>query len=166
MSQETRSRAISSCTFLANDIAQLEEKLAHTNLKEVELRDFLVDRIAKARALQKQLGCLPATAQFSGHTVVGPGAASSGNIFVFVVVDTDGRVFYNWSVLGGQPTGWIEIPNAPRTDAAPAVALVGNEHNYLFVVLKAASTNDVPDGQLFLAQGTLSEPFNPWMPLQ
>lgn len=163
MSQETHSRA-TSCTYLANDIAQLRRKIAQTNPKEVGFLKILEGQLAADIATQQELGC-PATAQFSGRTAVGPGAASSGNIFVFVVVDTDGRVFYNWSVLGGQPTGWIEIPNAPKTDTAPAVALVGSEHNYLFVVLKAASTNDVPDGQLFLAQGTLSEPSNPWMPL-
>lgn len=148
------------CAQLASDITALHAKLATINPNKQGLIDEILNEISEKQSQQQKQGCLN-TPQFSGNTFVGAAAASSGNVFVVVVVDTDGRVYYSWSVLSGAPSLWNEIPNAPKTDAAPAVALVGDQHNYLLVWLKSASTNEAP-GQLHLAQGTLGQGFVPW----
>jgi hypothetical protein len=90
-------------------------------------------------------------------TRLAPGAASSGNTSAVVAVGTDGRIFYDWSDLGeggGQVYG--ELEGGGRTDAAPAAALVGPQHNYLFVVIKGL------DGNLYVNQGELGKPFTGW----
>jgi hypothetical protein len=70
-----------------------------------------------------------------------------------VANDTEGRIFYNWSVFGQGGQGWRELEGGGRTDAAPAAALVGT---YLFVVVKGL------DGNIYLNQGELGQPFVGW----
>ena len=72
---------------------------------------------------------------------------------VFVATDTEGRIFYNRSVFGKGGQGWRELEGGGRTDAAPAAALVGT---YLFVVVKGL------DGNIYLNQGELGQPFVGW----
>jgi hypothetical protein len=52
--------------------------------------------------------------------------------------------------------GFTELTGGGRTDAAPAAALVGPQHNYLFVVIKGL------DGNLYVNQGELGKPFTGW----
>ncbi|WP_157642798.1 hypothetical protein [Burkholderia ubonensis] len=87
---------------------------------------------------------------------VAPGAASAGNVSVAVAARPDGRIFYNWWVLG-QSGHWNEVTGSVRTDTAPAVALVGN---YLFVMVRGR------DGKIYLNQGHLDKPFVGWHLLQ
>jgi hypothetical protein len=90
------------------------------------------------------------------QTGLAPGAASSGNTSAVVAVGTDGRIFYDWSDLGQGGHGFTELDGGGRTDAAPAAALVGPQHNYLFVVIKGL------DGNLYVNQGELGKPFVGW----
>jgi hypothetical protein len=55
--------------------------------------------------------------------------------------------------------GWRELDGDGRTDAAPAAALVGDDHSYLFVVVKGLN------GNLYLNQGQLGRPFVGWQVL-
>jgi hypothetical protein len=90
-------------------------------------------------------------------TNVAPAMASSGNNTALVATIPDGRIFYIWWTLGqGSEAGWHELPGQGRTNAAPAAALVGDNHNYLFVEIKGL------DGNLYLNQGTLGGPFTGW----
>jgi hypothetical protein len=89
-------------------------------------------------------------------TNVASGAASAGNTSVVVATSTDGRIFYDWWKLGEGGHGWRELEGDWRTDAAPAAALVGDDHAYLFVIVKGL------DGQLYLNQGQLGSPFVGW----
>ena len=90
------------------------------------------------------------------QTGVAPGAASSGNTTAVVAAGTDGRIFYDWWDLGQGGRGFTELDGGGRTDAAPAAALVGPQHNYLFVVVKGL------DGNIYLNQGELGKPFVGW----
>jgi hypothetical protein len=58
------------------------------------------------------------------------------------------------SAKGGQVYG--ELEGGGRTDAAPAAALVGPNHNYLFVLVKGL------DVYVDLNQGELGKPFVGW----
>jgi hypothetical protein len=84
------------------------------------------------------------------------GAASSGDITATVAVSIDGRIFYDWWALGQGGHGFTELKGGGRTDAAPAAALVGPQHNYLFVAIKGL------DGNIYLNQGELGKPFVGW----
>jgi len=90
------------------------------------------------------------------QTGVAPGLASSGNTSAVVAVSADGRVFYDWWDLGQGGHGFTELDGGGRADAAPAAALVGPQHDYLFVAIKD------PDGNLLLNQGELGKPFVGW----
>ena len=85
------------------------------------------------------------------QTNVAPGAASSGENFVFVAKHPDGRTFYNWGKLGGGGSGWIDIGG--QTQASPAAALIGT---YLFVAVRGM------DGNVWINQGELGKPFVGW----
>ena len=90
----------------------------------------------------------------SGHdfeTNVAPGAASSGENFVFLAKHPDGRTFYNWGTLGGGGSGWIDIGG--QTQTSPAAALIGT---YLFVAVRGM------DGNVWINQGELGKPFVGW----
>lgn len=89
-------------------------------------------------------------------TNVAPGAAGSGNTTAKVVTSPDGRILYDWWELGQGSQGFRELDGNGRTDAAPAAALVGPQHHYLFVVVKGL------DGHLYLNQGELGKPFVGW----
>jgi hypothetical protein len=89
-------------------------------------------------------------------TSVAPAAGASGNTTALVVTRTDGRVFYTWWDLGQSGQGYGELDGGGHTDAAPAAALVGPKHSYLFVAIKG------PDGGLLLNQGELGKPFTGW----
>jgi hypothetical protein len=93
--------------------------------------------------------------QMGFQTTVAVGAGSSGDNTVLVATADDGRIFYNWWPLGGSGS-WAELPGGGRTDAAPAAALVGPDHNYLFAVVKGL------DGNVYLNQGTLGGAFVGW----
>jgi hypothetical protein len=90
---------------------------------------------------------------------VAVGAASSGNTSALVAKSADGRIFYNWSILGGAGVGWREIDGNGQTDAAPAAALVNTTNDYLFVAVKGS------DGNVSLNQGQLGHPFVGWQSL-
>ena len=94
--------------------------------------------------------------QIGFKTNLAPGAASSGNTTAVVAVRTDGRIFYDWWELGQGGEGFRELDGDGRSDAAPAAALVGAQHNYLFVLVKGL------DGNLYLNQGELGKPFVGW----
>jgi hypothetical protein len=89
-------------------------------------------------------------------TNTAPDAASSGNTTALVVTRTDDRIFYKWWDLGQGGQAYGELEGGGRTDAAPAAALVGPQHNYLFVIIKGL------DGNLYLNQGELGKPFVGW----
>ena len=93
------------------------------------------------------------------QTRVAPCATSSGNISVIVAVSTDGRIFYSWWELGKAGSAFIELSGGGHTDVPPAASLVGNDSNYLFVVVKGL------DGNLYLNQGELGKPFVGWQQL-
>ena len=88
-------------------------------------------------------------------TNVAPGAGSSGDRTVAVVVATDGRIFYDWWDLGTSRHGFREVPGGGRTDAAVAVAAVNNG-NYVFLLMKGT------DGLLYGNQGTPGGGFTGW----
>jgi hypothetical protein len=90
------------------------------------------------------------------QTRVAPGAASAGDTTAVVATGVDGRIFYDWWELGQGGHGFRELDGNGRTDAAPAAALVGPQHNYLFVIVKGL------DGNLYLNQGELGKPFVGW----
>jgi hypothetical protein len=90
------------------------------------------------------------------QSAVAPGLASSGNTSAVVAASTDGRIFYDWWDLGQSGHGFTELDGGGHTDAAPAAALVGPQHNYLFVAIKG------PDDYLLLNQGELGKPFAGW----
>ena len=90
------------------------------------------------------------------QTNVSPGAASSANTTAVAAVSPDGRIFYTWWELGEAGKAFAELDGGGHTDAAPAVALVGNNHNYLFTVVKGL------DGNLYLNQGGLGSPHIGW----
>jgi hypothetical protein len=92
-------------------------------------------------------------------TNVAPGAGSSGAMSSVVATRSDGRIFYNWWQLGQGGMGWRELDGDGRTDAAPAAALVGDDHSYLFVVVKGLN------GNLYLNQGQFGRPFVGWEPM-
>jgi hypothetical protein len=92
----------------------------------------------------------------SVSTKVAPGVAASGNTTAEVITRTDGRILYTWWELGQGNQGFGEMEGDGRSDAAPAAALVGPQHNYLFVVVKGL------DGNLYLNQGELGKPFVGW----
>src|SRR5262249_60469964 len=79
--------------------------------------------------------------QMGFRTAVAAGAASSGDNTVLVAKDAQGRIFYNWWPLGSSGS-WTELPGDGRTDAAPAAALVGPDHNYLFAVVKGLGSEE------------------------
>jgi hypothetical protein len=56
----------------------------------------------------------------------------------------------------GRPRIRGEPEGDGRTGAAPAAALVGDQHGYLFVTVKGL------DGQLYVNQGQLGKPFTGW----
>jgi hypothetical protein len=141
------------CEQLQITIMNLHNRIAH--LVDPEIIDELQHEILALQEQQRKQGCI---LQFSGNTFVGAGAAASGNMSVAVVVDTDGRIYYSYSVLSGQPSEWIELPGAPATDAPPAVSLVGDNHDYLFVLIKTAGA----PGRLVLNQGHLGQGFVGW----
>jgi hypothetical protein len=93
------------------------------------------------------------------QTGVAPSASCSGNISVVAATSKDGQIFYSWWELGKGGSEFIELMSEMRTDVSPAVALVGGEHNYLFVVIKGI------DGNLYLNQGELGKPFVGWRKL-
>jgi hypothetical protein len=93
------------------------------------------------------------------RTSVAPGASSSGSTSVAVATGTDGRIYYNWWLLGQGGAGWRELDGDGRTDAAPAAALVGPGNDYLFVAVKGL------DGNVYLNQGQLGHPFVGWQPI-
>lgn len=92
----------------------------------------------------------------SVSTNVAPRAAASGNTTANIITRLDSRIFYTWWELGQGGRGYGEIEGGGRSDAAPAAALVGDQHNYLFVVVKGL------DGNLYLNQGELGKPFVGW----
>ncbi len=81
--------------------------------------------------------------------------SSSGDTTALVSVSPDGHVYYTWWELGQGNEPWAVL-DGKLTSTAPAAALVGPQHNYLFVVIK-----DMDDG-LYLNQGTLGGPFTGW----
>src|SRR5205085_440032 len=87
---------------------------------------------------------------------VARGGAYCGNSTSLVVTSPDGRIFYDWWDLGQGGHGFTELEGGGRTNAAPAAALVGSQHNYLFVVVKGL------DGNIYLNQGKLGKPFVGW----
>ena len=89
------------------------------------------------------------------RTSVAPGASSSGSTSVAVATGTDGRIYYNWWLLGQGGAGWRELDGDGRTDAA----LVGPGNDYLFVAVKGL------DGNVYLNQGQLGHPFVGWQPI-
>jgi hypothetical protein len=84
------------------------------------------------------------------------GLASSGNTTAIVAATADGRVFYDWWDLGQGGHGFTELDDGVLAGAAPAAALVGPQHDYLFVAIKGR------DGRLYLNQGELGKPFVGW----
>lgn len=78
---------------------------------------------------------------------VGPGAASSGDTSAVVGVAGDGHLFYDYWNHGQQPQGFRPLPGDGVTDVSPAVSLVGDQHDYLFVAIKDLS------GHLMLNKG-------------
>jgi hypothetical protein len=87
-----------------------------------------------------------------------PGAASSGNTTTTVAVDTEGRIFYSWWDLGQACLTFGELEGDGRTGAAPAAALVGPDHNYLFVIVKGLGSK----ARLWGNQGVLGKPMVGW----
>jgi hypothetical protein len=147
---------MATCEELAARLVYLNTELRSIKVsKNPGLQEEIQQQIVDVKGQQAQQHCIP---QFSGNSFVGAGIASSGNMTVEVIVDTDGRIYYNYSLLGGQPSAWIEIPDAPATDAAPAVALTGNDHNYMFVLIKTAGT----PGHFLLNQGGLGQELVGW----
>ena len=86
---------------------------------------------------------------------VAAGAAASGETTAVVAVDLRGVVSYSYWDLGQGGTSFAELDGGFRTDVGPAAALVGAQHDYLFVVSKDL------DGNLFLDE-QLGQAFS-WM---
>ena len=94
------------------------------------------------------------------QTDVAPGASSAGAVSVTVAKQNGtGRVFYNWSELGGVGSGWIELPGQ-LTDTTPAAALIGTDAQggklsppFLFVIVKGQGQ----DRNLYFNQLTLGQ---------
>jgi hypothetical protein len=89
------------------------------------------------------------------QTKLAPCAASSGNTTAIVAVRPDGHIVYDSWELGQGGRGFVEIEGM-QSEAAPACALVGSSHNYLFVIAKGL------DGKLHLNQGELGKGFVGW----
>ncbi|HEV2370592.1 MAG TPA: N,N-dimethylformamidase beta subunit family domain-containing protein [Streptosporangiaceae bacterium] len=80
---------------------------------------------------------------------------SSGSTTVEAGVNAgDGSISYTWWDLGGTGRGFLDLGG--QTGDAPAAALVGSQHNYLFVVARGT------DGGLYLNQGELGRGFTGW----
>jgi hypothetical protein len=93
-----------------------------------------------------------------GFAASAPAAmSSSADITALVGVGTDRSVSYTWWQFGQQYQPWTVL-DGKLTGAAPAAALVGAQHDYLFVVIQAS------DGGLWLNQGTLGGAFTGWQP--
>jgi hypothetical protein len=84
--------------------------------------------------------------------------SSSGDFTALVDVGSDGSISYTWWELGQQYRPWTVL-DGKYTSAAPAAALVGAQHNYLFVVIQAT------DGGLYLNQGAVGGAFTGWEPM-
>ena len=88
------------------------------------------------------------------------GRSSAGAVSVTVAKQNGtGRVFYNWSELGGVGSGWIELPGQ-LTDTTPAAALIGTDAQggklsppFLFVIVKGQGQ----DRNLYFNQLTLGQ---------
>ena len=90
------------------------------------------------------------------RTDVAPAVAGVENSVYFFAKSLDGRIFYDWAVLGQGGHGWAEVDGNGRTGATPAAAGVGT---HVFVAVKGL------DGRLYLNQADLGQPFNPvWSP--
>ncbi len=87
---------------------------------------------------------------------VGPGGASSDNTAASLVALGDDRVFYSYWNLGQAGTPFGELDANVLDHAAPAAALVGPNHEYLFVVVTDKN------GNLQINQGHLGRPFVGW----
>jgi hypothetical protein len=87
-----------------------------------------------------------------------PAATSSGNTSAIVTVDASNHIFYDYFDLGQGGHGFQQLAGGGQSAAAPAAALVGPNHNYLFVWIKGLN------GQLQVNQGQLGKPFTGWAP--
>jgi hypothetical protein len=98
---------------------------------------------------------------FTGFADIGftagtaPAMSSLGDLTVLVGVAPDGSVSYTWWELGQGHQPWALL-DGKHASTAPAAALVGPQHNYLFIVVKDS------DNTLWLNQGTLGNAFTGW----
>ncbi|MBV2153019.1 hypothetical protein [Kitasatospora sp. SUK 42] len=91
-------------------------------------------------------------------TRLAPAATGSGNLTAVAAVDANGAIYFTWWPLGQGANGFTELPGNGRTGTAPAVALVGPQHNYLYALVKGMG--DTAD--LYLNQGVLGGNFTGW----
>lgn len=149
------------CQSLAANIAdwkqQRDELQAEDPYGNRQLIAELNGKIATATQEQTDLRC-SSEGTLSAPSPAGAGMDSSGNITVNVIVSSDGSIFYTWWPLGGGNPYWWFIPDAPQTDDPPAVALVGDNHDYLFITVRERGTNI-----LKFTQGTRGGAFTAWI---
>jgi hypothetical protein len=149
------------CQTLDNEITSLKQQIQDLINggggdpgELLRLRKQLHD--AENSYAQFQCNIQPWSPTSNSHGVL----ASSDNVTVFAAVSQEGRLFYNWWTLGGGGVGWHRILDAPLSDEAPSIALVGDQHDYLFVIVRERGT-----GILYLNQGALGSPsFVGWNP--
>jgi len=89
-----------------------------------------------------------------------PAAAASGESVTVVAVSLSGRVCYTYWDLGQAASPFFELGSPGPIDGGAAAALVGHDHDYLFVAVKDTG------GQLFLNQGHLGGAFVGWEPFK
>ena len=84
-------------------------------------------------------------------TDVAPAVAGVGHYVYFFAKTLDGRIVYDWAVLGQGGHGWREMEGTGRSNAAPAAGAV---RDHVFVAIKGL------DGHVYVNQADQGRPFN------
>jgi hypothetical protein len=89
------------------------------------------------------------------RTDASPAVTGTGDKVYFFGMDPDGRVFYDWAVLGQGGHGWAEIGGSARGTEGVSAGAVGN---HLFVGIRAH------DGRIRINQADVGGAFSGWQP--
>src|SRR5438552_928340 len=84
-------------------------------------------------------------------TDVAPAVAGVGNSVYFFAKTRDGRIMYDWAVLGKGGHGWRGMEGSGRSNAGPAAGAV---RDHVFVAIKGL------DGYVYINQADQGHPFN------
>src|SRR5439155_739445 len=85
------------------------------------------------------------------NALVDPAVAVEGKWVYFFAKTLDGRIVYDWAVLGQGGHGWREMEGTGRSNAAPAAGAV---RDHVFVAIKGL------DGHVYVNQADQGRPFN------